>query len=240
MNMSALISRLKIELGLYTIALPLKDVDESIKEIIINTTLRTYSQYFPQKMKIVKTSRELVERFTSLEYVEMPLEVPYGTEICEVCDVSYDTRDFAGLSHFASAAPLFATTSIYDVIMANASANVSNIMVPKITWDFVYPRTLKMYNLYTGGIIIDILKLHDPSLQSIPFSQEESFYKLAKLDTKNALYAVIKHYNELETAHGRINLKIDDWASSEDDRKEILREWDDTFHLDRKTVYFSN
>ena len=52
-------------------------------------------------------------------------------------------------------------------------------------------------------------------------------------------YDYMKHYNELSTAHGSINLKIDDWANASQDRDALLDKWDDTFHLDRKTQYFA-
>ena len=41
----------------------------------------------------------------------------------------------------------------------------------------------------------------------------------------------MKHYNELSTAHGSINLKIDDWANASQDRDALLDKWDDTFDL---------
>ena len=49
----------------------------------------------------------------------------------------------------------------------------------------------------------------------------------------------MKHYNELQTAHGTVNLKIDDWANAESERESLLEKWDDTYHLDGKTQYFA-
>ena len=88
-------------------------------------------------------------------------------------------------------------------------------------------------------IIITYLQEHDSTLGSIPDSESESFYKLAVLDCKMGCYDYMKHYNELSTAHGSINLKIDDWANASQDRDALLDKWDDTFHLDRKTQYFA-
>jgi hypothetical protein len=128
---------------------------------------------------------------------------------------------------------------IQDLLTTNIGANMSNMMFPKPTWEFFYPRKVRVYNLYGGSIFIKYAKLHDLSLSSIPFSQEETFTQLAILDVKKVLYNVVKHYNELETAHGRITLKIDDWAEAANERRDIINQWDDNYHLERKTIYYA-
>ena len=44
--------------------------------------------------------------------------------------------------------------------------------------------------------------------------------------------------NAASTAIGTINLKIDDWANAESERKELIDNWDNTYHLDFKPVYY--
>lgn len=73
---------------------------------------------------------------------------------------------------------------------------------------------------------------HDDTLASIKPSTEESFYELALLDTKVNLYSNMKYYTELQSAYGTINLRIDDWANAESERKDLLNTWGDTYHLD--------
>lgn len=239
MNMSSLISRIKTELGLYSIALPLDNVDATIAEVIINTTLRTYSQYFPQYEIIRKSSAEIERLYRNLEYCDMTLEVPDGSEIVFVADIYPDATDVSGIGYYGAGMPIYSPNMITDLLTANIGANLTNMMFPKLTWHFQYPNKLRVYHLYGGNIFIKCAKLHDKSLTSVPFSQEETFTNIAILDVKKAMYNIIKHYNELETAHGRINLKIDDWADSYNERKELLREWDDTFHLEQKSIYFA-
>ena len=67
---------------------------------------------------------------------------------------------------------------------------------------------------------------------SINPTSEESFYKLAVLDVKGALYPTIKHYTGLETSLGRIELQIEDWQNAAQDRKDLLNEWDENYLLD--------
>lgn len=239
MNMSSLISRIKQELGIYAIALPLKNIDKSLSEVIKNTTLRTYSQYFPQYVTIHKQSSEIEKSERNLEYCDLVLNVQPGQEIAFVADVYYDASDINGIGYYGAGMPIYTPSMISDVLTTNIGANLTNMMFPKLTWHFEYPNKLRVYHLYGGSIFIKYGKLHDPSLGTIPFSQEETFFNLAILDCKKALYAIIKHYNELETAHGRINLKIDDWNDSLQERKELLKEWDDIYHLEQKTIYFA-
>ena len=42
----------------------------------------------------------------------------------------------------------------------------------------------------------------------------------------------MKHYTELQSAYGTINLRIDDWSNAESERTELLNTWEDTYHLD--------
>ena len=72
----------------------------------------------------------------------------------------------------------------------------------------------------------------DQSLQSIRPTAEESFFKLAVLDVKENLYQLVKHYTTIQTAYGTVELKIDDWADAANERKELINQWDDSYHLD--------
>ena len=74
--------------------------------------------------------------------------------------------------------------------------------------------------------------MHDKNLNSITTTMEESFHNLAVLDVKDALYQMMKHYNEIQTAYGNINMKIDDWQSAADQRKQLLDDWDNMYQMD--------
>ena len=238
MNLSTLITQIKIDLGIYAIALPLKNLDASIAEIIKGTTLRTYSQYFPQYTTMHIPGEKISNVTRNLEYVDIILEIPRDHEIVFIADVYYDTADTSGLGYYGAGVPLHSPNLLPDLLTTNIGTNTMNMIIPKLTWNFSSPNQLSLYQFFGGSIFVKYAKLHDLSLSSIPFSQEETFTRLAVLDTKKALYNVIKHFNPIETAHGRIDLKIDDWQEAPGERKEILREWDDSFHLEQKQIYF--
>jgi len=239
MNMSDLITRIKLDMGIYAIALPFPNVDKMMADIIKKITLRVYSQYFPLEETVRKSSKEIQVYFTKRDYTDVKLDLAPGEEVIEIEDIYYDDTDLARMGYYGTTLPQFQYSNLQDLLMSNVSMNLSNLTIPKLTWDFNPPNSVRIYNLYTGSIFIKYLKLHDPSLASIPYSQEESFFKLAELDVKKVFFQMIKHYNELESAHGRINLKIDDWEQADSARADILREWDETFHLDRKTIYYA-
>jgi hypothetical protein len=59
------------------------------------------------------------------------------------------------------------------------------------------------------------------------------------LDVKENLYPTMKNFSEIQTAIVNINLKIDDWANAEADRKELINRWDDTYHLDWQPFWWA-
>lgn len=239
MNLSNLITQIKMELGIYTIALPIDNIDKTISDIIKETTLRTYSQYFPQ-YEIVRIPSGTIEKLSrNLEYVDLMIHVPVGQEIVFVADIYYDASDISGIGYYGAGMPIYSPNMIQDILTTNIGANLTNAMFPKLTWEFTTPNKVRVYHLYGGSIFIKYAKLHDMSLASIPFSQEETFKNLSILDCKKVLYHILKHYNEIETAHGRINLRIDDWQDATAERKDILKEWDENYHLEQKTIYYA-
>lgn len=238
MNLSYLISRIKKELGIYTIALPIDNIDKFLAETIKGITLRDYSQFFPKYENVTIPGKEIqkAERERpSTEYIEIRMDVATKSEIISIDDVRPNLDTAYGFGYYASGMPLYGAASLGDLLTTHIGAELSNLMVPKINWNFEYPNILQLYNLYyyTGDLNCVCKLLHDPSLVTIPFSQEESFTEVAIIDCKKVLYEVVKHYNEMESAHGRINLRIDDWTDARTERKEIINQWRDSFHLDQ-------
>lgn len=236
MNLSQVVNRIKKDLGLYGIALPFKNVNDEITTIIKDITLPTFSELFPKMDTVEVDLRQipLVER--TREYSQYIITGRNNTPIAFVEEVRPNTSTLGGWSGYN---PGVYANSVYSNILGNASYNLVQNMVPAMTFDFKYPNKLFLYNELCSIVIMKYGQLHDLSLASIPATAGESFYKLAVLDAKSVFYNFIKHYNELATAHGRIDLKIDDWADAAARREELVEKWDDIYHLDRKTVYWA-
>ena len=181
---------------------------------------------------------ELLEKTDSYEKYLLP-EFS-NRNLIYVFDVNYDTSILAGLGYYGGGMPLMEGNLVNQAMMANAGALVMNTMIPKLTFKFEAPRTLYVYNAYScSKLVIELGFEHDKTLASIPETAREEFLKLALLDVKENLYPTLKQYTEINTAIGNINLKLDDWASAEQDRKELIDKWDDVYHLDFRPVYYA-
>ena len=239
MNMSTLISRLKRDTGLSFISLPFDDFDDRIIEVIQDTTLRVFSQYFPQRATRDVNLSEWYQ--VSGDYGHCIYEVPLieKREVIGIDDVRLNTRT-SNEGYFDPQAD-FCIGTYTDMMLAQVNADLAAIVTPPFTFQFEEPtKLLHLYNLGSMGYLVtmDFLLKHANNLSTIPFTTEESFYELALLDFQAFLYESLKHFDEIETANGTIRLKTDEWQNAKSDRKELLRDWDTKFHFDRKPIYY--
>ena len=238
MNMSDLITDLKMDTGLAFISLPLENFDERIKELIQKRTLKTFNQYFPQRV----SERVDLSQLYCIDdnYAHSMYELPQirGRDVIGVEDVRLDTKSSNG--GLWDPVADFHIGTYADMMMAQASADLVSLITPPFTFHFEHPNVLHLYNIGTVGhrLILEVLLAHPGNLSTIADTMQESFYELALLDFKRFCYNALKYFNEINTANGTINLRIDEWSNAESDRKDLLRDWDTKFHLDRKQVYY--
>lgn len=240
MNLSNIVTRIKLKLGLINIATPFENLDGLILQIIQEITIPVFSVYNPVKdtWRVYMNDLELLEKTDSYEKYLLPEFT--NRKLIYVFDVNYDTSILAGLGYYGGGMPLMEGNLVNQAMMANAGALVMNTMIPKLSFKFEAPRTLYVYNAYSSSkLVIELGFEHDKTLASIPETAREEFLKLAMLDVKENLYPTLKQYTELSTAIGNINLKLDDWANAEQDRRELIDKWDDTYHLDFRPVYYA-
>jgi len=235
MNLSSLITRIKIDCGIYAIALPFDNADEIIKDIIIDITRPVFSKYCPTYEKIrfdLNKDLKRIDKYANYETYLLP-DIFHDRELLYVKDVNYDESDSSDLGYWGGGIPIMQGNMIKQAILSNAAMSLSNKTIPKITFDYVHPRKVTLYNVLSSSKIVFELALeHDKSLASITPTSSESFYKLAILDVKSALYEVMKEYTDINTAYGNISLKLDNWASAADKREQLLNEWEDSYHID--------
>lgn len=234
MNLSTLITRIKISCGLYSIALPFENPDEVIKEVIENITLKTFSTYCPyyETFRFDVNSLERLEKNANYEVYLLP-DIFSQRELLFVKDVRYDEADISGLGYWGGGVPLLHGNMINQALLSNAGLGLTNKMVPRITFKYEHPRKITLYNILAScKVVFDLALMHDKNLASITPTSEESFYNLAVLDVKDMLYQTLKHYNDISSAYGNINLKIDEWQNAASDRKALLDEWDNAYHMD--------
>lgn len=241
MNLSNIITRIKLKLGLMAIATPFENLDETITTIIKDITVPVFSVYYPVKesLTINMYDLELLEKTSVYEKYLLPDFS--NRKLLYVFDVKYhDSSVLSGLGFYGDGYPLMNGNLINQMMLSNAGANLMNFMIPKMTFKYEAPRVLYIYNSYSSAkVVLDLGFEHDKSLASIPETCREEFLKLAMIDVKENLYPTMKQYTDINTAIGTINLKLDDWANAEDQRREIIEKWDDTYHLDFQPFYYA-
>lgn len=237
-NMSDLLTSIKMSLGIYGFKLPFDEPDKTLANVIRLKSLKTYEQFFPN----VKTvSFDLVNDLKCLkdEYTESIYEIPdvYGTHIIYIRNV-FPKNKLLGNGFIA---PVFdGTIDTYNsLMMVQATADLASVAAPPITFKFEEPNRMYLYNMATayGEVEVELAMGHSESLSTIPASQWESFSELATIDVKMFLYNIMKQYNEIQTAYGNINFHIDDWQNAENDRKELIEKYRAIYHLEGEQFF---
>jgi len=238
MNPSKLLTKIKMDLGIYGMALPFKDGDKSLYDVFTIKSIPTFSIYCPYVMKLNLNLNELT--CLKSDYSESIYELPdvFGDkEILYVRKVSPRNR-FAGSGNVSS---IFDDSlDVYNqLMMTQANANLVSLATPALTFKFMEPRNLHIYNMSSvyGEIDIELAFEHADNMLTIPKTAAESFYELAILDIKMFLYNNLKLVSDIQTAYGTISLKIDEWSSAENDRRDLLERWKDLYHLDTEQFF---
>lgn len=234
MNISQLITRIKINCGIYSIALPFDNPDQIITEVIQNITLKTFSTYCPyyEKFRFDLSSLEQLEKNANYEIYLLP-DIFSQRELLFVKDVRYDEADISGLGYWGTGVPLLHGNMLRQSLLTNAGMALTNNMIPKLTFTYEHPRKVTLYNVLSScNLVFELALCHDKNLTSITPTSEESFFELAVLDVKDALYQTMKHSNDIPSAYGNISMKLDEWQQAASDRKALLDEWKNTYHMD--------
>lgn len=240
MNLSIMVKRIKMKIGIYGIALPIENLDDMIVEIIQDITRPVFSLYQPFEQTIYLDMNRLEEVEKTAIYESYLLPDFQERKLLSVKDIRYDDRSLSGMGYWGGTIPFLHGSLMNQLMLSNAAGNLVATGMPKMNFHFDAPRMITIYNcIASHALIFDLLFEHDKSLMSLPPMAEESFFNLAVLDVKDNLYGLIKHYNNIQTAYGTIELKLDDWADASSERKDLLNGWDDNYHLDLGQITWS-
>lgn len=234
---SELLTMIKMDLGIYSLRLPFEDPDKALLEVIQLKSLKTFSIYAPDIIKVKVDLRKLKKIKDS--YEESCYIIPHvykDREIIYVKNVSPRIHNIG--PHFS---PMFQNTyeSYQSLMLNSAYADLTSTAEPPFTFHFEPPNKLYLYNLVTSNseVEIEYALSHASNFSTITSTKWQSFYDLALLDVKKFLYNTMKHYSELQSAFGTINLKIDDWSNAESERNDLINTWKDAYHLDGEPFY---
>jgi len=234
MNLSQLLTAIKMDLGIYGLRLPFDNPDEALMDVIKLKTLNTFSTFLPQ---VKELSIDLTKDMECIkeEYTESIYILPNFFADREILYIRKITPKSKLLGNGFISPTFDGSIETYNMLMmTQANANLASVSAPAITFKFEPPNKLYLYNMATSYGILDIefALEHALNLSTITKTSWETFYELALLDVKRFLYNSMKHYTEIQTAYGNINLKIDEWSNAESDRKEIIEKMRDLYHLE--------
>jgi hypothetical protein len=238
MNLSKAISSLKMSLGLYGITLPFKDdvtgkpipTENVIKDVLSTVTIPEYSQFQPwirigdcdiKQLKCIDQRHNiyLLPAFLTL------------TNVMYVKDVRLPQSTARGT--YSDVSPVFGLNeSAQGVITGNAHLLLAGQMRSEPSFEYLGENKIRLYGWPRTMLTFEVACEHDPSGESIPDGCYDSFMELAALDVKVFLYNTLKLYDGIPTAFGEINLKIEEYQTADGDRKSLLDDWRDRFHVD--------
>lgn len=238
MNISKAVSQLKMQLGLYAIALPFKDpisgettpTENVIMDVLTTMTIPTYSQFVPwvREGTIDVGSLHAVDEREGIYMLPAFLTI---TPVMYVSDVSlpfYNTRGTYG-----DIAPAFGINrSVQGVATAQAYMMVAGQMRAEPSFEYIGNNKIRLYGYPKTRLSFKVACEHEKNGESIDEGCYDSFMELATLDMKVFMYNTLKLYDGIPTAFGNINLKIEEYQSADADRTALLEKWRDTFHLD--------
>ena len=232
MNMSELITTLKINTGSYVRPLPIENIDKVLEDIITVKTLPTFSVFCPDIQQVYYNINEL--EIVNQAYEESTYLFPdvYNKKkILFIKSAKYKDTGLGGTSIYYGH-QVTTGNLVQQAMIMNANAALSSSLVPKMTFKFIPPRTVTLYNTFKCSTVIFELALTHSNVNSIPETARESLIRLATLDIKAFLYNTLKLVPEITTAQGQMNLKIDEWSSAESDRDALIKEWEAVDHID--------
>ena len=244
-NISKLITSIKMELGLVAMATPFDNLDELIREIIVVRTLPVFDELYPYivPLQIDTNELDLVERRSESSIYRLP-DVFGDAQIMMITHMEpiYD-EDRYSHDYNTSLFSYGVTPCIYgyqELMLAQAQANMLSSASKGATFKFLPPNMIEIFSGYAMGNTyrLSIALSHAENLSTLPATCYGSFLKLAALDVKGYLYNTLIHYENLSTAYGQLSLNIDRWSNAEDDRRALLEKWEATYHLDLSNIYF--
>jgi hypothetical protein len=228
-NPTSLLRHIKRKLGASHRPLPIDD--EEILDTIYQETLYTFSNYYPFMHNIQLDGADKTKQVPGENGVFF-LE----TDGLEIIGVSKFFRGYDFYSgHYY---PRFQPQDFFESQMY---ADLRSAVEVPDTFEFVPPNRVEVFPKYHSAhqMLFVVKCVHPQHLGTIPISLREQFFRLAELDVKISLYQIMKMYDQVNSAYGTIELKIEDLEQAEDQRRELLEIWDTQYLKEgnRKRLY---
>lgn len=243
MNISDVIGDIKKRLSLETIALPYTQPIETVLTDIIQTSVRTFSQFKPWEREgycHIKDLRSPDDMSKKMNIYILPEDLT-RTHVreAEAYMASSQYQDMEATTNaFTSGTPFVGFGAYYPQDIMNAT--VTGAAINKYAGVTSRPQTsrwlgfnkIQLFDFPGDAFIRFVVKCDHASVETIPDSCRESFMDLAILDVKASIYNALKNMNNTGGAFKETQVRIDDWSGAEDARNALVEKWTNTFHFD--------
>lgn len=240
-NFSEFLTQIKEDIGIKDVPLPVDDV--ALTKRFVTSALREFSVRYPRIEEIRISQSDAIDMSSrsmngSVTYL-IPEKYYRGSQILTVLGI--DACGYSASENFYHPTVMLGSAdmmleSIADIKMASSLASM---MGHAPTFRFNPPNKLTIYNGWAGGEFrVEVGMLHDPSLATVPPGAMTHLRQLAILDIEEYLYGKMKRLDSLDTGVGNINLRIDNWESAANEKKDLLRDWDENASLSLDSINF--
>lgn len=231
-----------MELGLYQTTLPFKDsttgkpepAENVVMDVIKTMTIPVFSQFVPWErecmcdLRHMKVEDEniglyLLPPYLTLTPIMYVINVTLPPSVSRSSFADIDLGIFYGMNK-----------NIQTIAAGQAQLMLAGEIRQEPTWEFVSPNKIRLFGWPRTELVFQVACEHEPNGESIPDGCYDSFLQLATLDMKIMLLNTLKHYDNVSTAFGTINLKTEDYQSAIGERNELLERWRDTYHVDQE------
>lgn len=223
MDINRLITKIDRHLGLSSLSL--EKYFPTIRDILMDDTLRTISQFFPYehviKMQVTPNDGRRVSNGDEYEYyiTDAFLNANPNVDIISVASVT-------GAGQFETWNAPLASFNIDAMILEGMASNIRSLAnISYKAFKFLPPNRIRLKGYGSSGTVYITCKCTYPSYAAVPESVSFAVEQLAKLDVKIFIWNELKLYDKLESADGMIDLKIDSWEGAEQERQSLIDEW---------------
>ena len=242
-DMSKLLNKIERNLGLIPLTphLPSDFSKEKWAEVIKETSLVTFSRYFPLKRRFVvneKSCNKVREDGKWVYYIKD--EYLGNAKLLGIIDINWQDTSANNLSVGQTAGygyyiPNYGgIESTFDAFLATQmSADVASLYNNGIYINFDYPNKLSItragnIDVNLSSYVVDLLVEHS-NLQTISPTKMETFEALAQADVAMFLWKNLRYFDGLDTIYINIDLKLGELEQEAGKRESIIEEMKQSF-----------
>lgn len=242
-DMSLLLTKLERRLGLIPISpsLPKEFSKPAWADVIMDDTIRTFSRYFPNKIRFVVNDETCVKRIEDHKTVYyIKEELIEGVKLLGVQDIDWQDTSADNVSlgqtagygyyvpNYGSVQETLTSYMGYQTAADNASLYNNNIYL-----DFQFPN--KIWISRAGNLDINLtqfvvkLLVEHNTLATISPTKMEIFEALAQADIANFLWKNLRYYDGLETIYVNIDLKLNELEQEAGKREQVIDKLENSY-----------